>query len=493
MNALAKNVRIRNASPAVAAELRQAAQAAQDHDYAAEDAATWRAGDIEDAERAGQDRRVYNVPAYKVAELNDRFARIARKAAKLGLPAPTFEVVGYHSEPEEVVVDQVLRRTGRLIKTAEVIVTGEAPRLAGWTFVASLDHADAGNVVRSISGDDVPELYRTTPPNCDHCRINVRRKQTFLVRSDAGELKQVGRNCLQDFCGGTSPEAIVSRATWTIELREMLGEFEHMPRVAFEYETATVLAWTAATVRVLGYVSNSEAEERMLTSTSRTVQATMSAAARGVATSLKYEIEDQDQALALAARNWMRSKRGEPGLSDYMSNCALLADADDCEPRHFGFVCSIIQSYNREIEREVAKAREAATPSLDEHFGDPGAKGRQEYVLTVMRYFPRASEGYGYGAGETVTHIFSFVDQDGRAATWYGSNDAYRSDTITLKGKSKKTPPREFGPCEAFEVGKTYRVLAKIKRHGDYRGVKTTYLSMVTQLEEVQPDRKGGV
>lgn len=96
--------------------------------------------------------------------------------------------------------------------------------------------------------------------------------------------------------------------------------------------------------------------------------------------------------------------------------------------------------------------REAKQGATSEHFGE--VKKRAEYVLTLTRY--STSEGE-YG----VTHICGFEDADGNRAVWFASVDP------------------------EMDLGKSYKVKATVKSHGDYRGVKQTTLTRVALTAEV--------
>src|SRR5947209_3468044 len=81
----------------------------------------------------------------------------------------------------------------------EVTVTGEAPKVAGWSFVATLAwDAEVGLITRVVPGLDVePDLSSLraegTTAWCDHCGTARFRLDTFALRNtETGEIKQVG-------------------------------------------------------------------------------------------------------------------------------------------------------------------------------------------------------------------------------------------------------------------------------------------------------------
>lgn len=142
--------------------------------------------------------KVYRVPEQNYPVLESRIAKLAKRAAKLGIPAPTVAIVAIDETRET--------RDGvtRLRRIFSVTITGEAPKLAGWAFAAVLqptvDEAGVslGNILRVVPGFEqaVPAQFRAAGNNCDHCHTSRRRNETFVLVNEAGEWKQVGRSYL---------------------------------------------------------------------------------------------------------------------------------------------------------------------------------------------------------------------------------------------------------------------------------------------------------
>jgi hypothetical protein len=197
------------------------------------------------------------------------FAKLAKKAAKLGVEAPTYAVV----EADKVYKATIDHDTGGILRPARVVqvvtVSGARPKIAGWTFVVVLQHEEGGNIVRRVPGTEdvtIPFDLRTAVPACNHCGYDRRRKDTYVVAHDDGRVLQVGRTCLKDFTGHDSPEAI---ARWA----ELLGSF--VVRVgdgdgegggggyAREYTTlAGFLPAVVASIRRDGWLSRTNARDQ---------------------------------------------------------------------------------------------------------------------------------------------------------------------------------------------------------------------------------------
>ena len=72
-------------------------------------------------------------------------------------------------------------------------------------FVGTIEHSHepgVENVIRNITSYKIPEKYWTAIGNCDHCKTERNRKDTYIVRNvKTGEFKQVGKRCLEDYTG----------------------------------------------------------------------------------------------------------------------------------------------------------------------------------------------------------------------------------------------------------------------------------------------------
>lgn len=137
----------------------------------------------------------------------DKIEKANRKAARNGLPvAYTWTV----TLKERTVPNAEFGGLPKIESYYLFTVTVHAPKIAGWTFVATLTwDTEVGLVTRVVPGlTEEPDLsslrVEGTHPWCDHCNTARNRIDTFALRNDAtGEIKQVGRNCLQAFLGIT--------------------------------------------------------------------------------------------------------------------------------------------------------------------------------------------------------------------------------------------------------------------------------------------------
>ncbi len=215
--------------------------------------------------------------------LQQKIAKLNRKATRLHVPPIVLTVVKEFfkdkkvEKPDYEEDDMFAGRKspdvdmpGVKEKYYEVKVEGSAPQVAGYKFMATIQHKDAGNIIRTVPGQEnneqIRQFYEARPDYCDHCHKRRHRIDTFIVKGEDGRLRQVGRNCLADFIGGQDPKQIL----WYFSLRDMfqraLGEAgEETERRGRRGEMGAspqqVLGAAAAIIRKYGYVKASEANE----------------------------------------------------------------------------------------------------------------------------------------------------------------------------------------------------------------------------------------
>jgi superfamily I DNA/RNA helicase len=109
-------------------------------------------------------------------------------------------------------------------------------RTSGWRLVGILHHKD-GTVAHDMFGEKIPDNFRSLGPNCEHCNVSRRRNDTFVLCSESGDLKQIGRTCLQKFLPDLNPEAY-ERLSDTIKKLQAALACEPEPEQAVEHENA---------------------------------------------------------------------------------------------------------------------------------------------------------------------------------------------------------------------------------------------------------------
>lgn len=384
--------------------------------------------------------------------LDLHIARINKRAEKLNMKPVTREVIREWKEQEDP--DGI-----KLKQRFEVKITGETPFLAGWKFLGVVEHLygeEAGNIVHSMRDVEIPEKYRTGPATCDHCRVNMARNKTFILKNEAGDFKQVGSSCLVDFTGSDVNVGNLEHYFFDFEgfFREEFFEDEDDVWGCGGFgggrdflNLERILAIGAAFIRIEGFVPKSRATANGYC-TSVGVENYLECRYPGAGYTEPKELKmfdptENDKETAKKTIEWIR---GLTELhSEYLYNLSVIFRGEACHYRHLGFAISGIAAYFREI------GRKAESGKISKHFGTVGERGT--YILTVTKLFCKESQ---WG----ITTILSLIDAAGNQAVWFASKEPN------------------------VEIGKTYKIKATIKEHGNFKGVPQTVITRGNILGE---------
>jgi hypothetical protein len=403
---------------------------------------------------------IHVIPAENMQSLTEKLVKLNRKASKLGTGSITLREIG--REPRRI------QKPGDFDYYREFVtieVGGPAPKVNGWTFVATLEHTEAGNIVRAVPGltaEGELNRYREGEALCEHCGKRRYRLDSFVLRSDAGAYKQIGRNCLRDFLGHDSPEALASWAEYLTQATEGAEESEGRDygfRPVESFPITSVAALAAAFVRRFGYVSRARAEEENRSSTASEVSTALFSRGKSRAGAVDGELCDDrqcychnwgghvgitppDEERAAKALAWIRAVENP---SDYLYNLHIACTPDRVDARKIGLVASLMPAYAYTVERiEKQKKETQHTPALQEWVGTVGQR-HTFHGLKVTTV--RAIEG-DYG----VSHLLLFVDNAGHKYKWFSSNS-----------------------CP--EEGEVLTITATVKAHEEYQGQHITVLT----------------
>lgn len=230
-----------------------------------------------------EDIKTYQI--FNIEKARCHFKALEKKAEKLGVDAPKLrEVTSYPMYRRFEGGESVWVRTwepgcGEARTAYDVQIVGtKMICLSGWTFLAVLDHelGVENTVVRSVSEEPLPDEWRHRGALCDHCGQERYRKETYVVRSDEGEMKQVGSTCLKDFMGHDAEKVL-----WSVDAllgaREVLEDDEGSSSFSggTEWGLVEFLAWTAKSIREEGWTSKKMAYENNSMSTAEIVNLEM--------------------------------------------------------------------------------------------------------------------------------------------------------------------------------------------------------------------------
>ena len=433
----------------------------------------------------------YEIPERNFGWLKEKVEKLNKKAEKLGVAPIRITVVGetikqtLDTRVRDAVEASLVAIDGwngsfLMLKFFTIEVTGEAPVLAGWKFIGTIQHVRDGaervTILRAVPGLKIPDEYRDADPEwCDQCKTSRMRNDTFVVESvETGEHKRIGRQCLRDFLGHAKPEMYADWAESLGLLHDLMMAASHEQSTGSVYDryfpTDQYLAVVAEAITRWGWTSGKmarEAQERgeYRTRTRDTATAWFMggrdesstprpANEQGWGAGTKVSQASVDRAKAALA--WARDENGllrmvrEQRDNDYLYNLSQVARLDALNYRMLGLAASLVPAY----EREMAKNVQSQPTGTSTHFGQVGV--RLSTILTVTE-----SRSIMTKMGEPLT-LLKFVTPEGDVAAWFTNGD------------------------HGMKLGKTYRVKATVKRHDEYKGLKQTVLGRINVGEEVQ-------
>ena len=401
---------------------------------------------------------IYWVPVESLPPLKTKINRLQRRATKCASSPITFTIT------DELVTLFVREFRGTQIfqDFCKVVVRGEPPKYNGWKLVARLLHpaqsgAETGNIINNVPGEDCPKSYRTVSSGCAHCGKGwIYRRDTYIVKSEAGEYKQVGSNCIADFLGHQNPEQVAAQFSLWTDIAESFG-FNPEDDDFDDYEgsfrrgvtlvsTSRVLELVAAHHRVYGWTTKAQAEkdESKRPSLYGVLTALFPRTKEDHAFAATIVPDDADKELAGKALEWIASI--DPQTDDtYLYNLRTLCASTTVGTRTIGQVCSVISAYRRAMGQIQARKHASETTA---HIGTVGEKITTDVTVVSVRSF----EGQ-FGP----RHMNRFADEDGNTLIWWTGT-------------------------RTFDEGEAVRIAGTVKKHGEYKGYKQTELTRVKEL-----------
>jgi hypothetical protein len=349
-----------------------------------------------------------------IAELDT----LNRKAASLKCTPITYSI------GEEQLIEHFL--------CVPLTVSGTAPALENWQFIARLNHRYSGReflgtIIRKAPFGDEIDLsrYRNQPANCEHCNQSRSRNDTFLVRHlQTGELKQVGSQCLKDFTGHSDPGRIAQYAEdlgrWLEGLANPI-ESRQLRAHGYSYELREFLALSAEAIARFGYISRSNATEKNpatvvrvqwnltdLRSNQTSIQETA-----WIPSGSAYRTADE-------TITWVRNTLGATDLdrlNDYHADLVILFRSDAISPKDFSYAASAVNTYLK--QRVTVAADSTGLPPLESV-----KLGRISTSIACRAYFIGSfSTQWGQG-------LRFQTDDQNALIVWFTSSKKYESLSI---------------------------------------------------------------
>lgn len=408
----------------------------------------------------------YLIPEGNIGKFTARFTKLQRKAARLGVAEPSLAHLPY-----TVKVSRAQRRFTRTTTYAPVLVSGAAPVINGWEFAATIDSvalADGSKsalyrVAPGFDGAAIPARYRESSPNtCEHCNVKRYRKASYIVHSrETDEWRQVGRQCIKDFCGWhKSPDAIAKHNELFYELAAAAcsgsDEWGMVPEKSAD--VAEFLKVVIAAARVWGYVSRKQAIDSPTTGDrawevlTGTTDGLGEPARSQYAEHLAYIREKIDAAVDATpgifdrVDDCIQWAKGLPGRSEYERNLSVAVQLAAVGRRQVGLLASAYQAYER------ARGSSEAPAPASTWVGEV----KQRLDLDVKVEAVIGMEPTQWSADPV---LYKFCTADGNKLAWFSSKSI------------------------GIERGETLKVKATVKKHDEFRGVKQTTVTRVKVIQ----------
>ena len=386
---------------------------------------------------------VFNVPIYNMAKLRKKLATLNKKGKRAGTGELNLIEVSQTTDTQP---------DGTVLIKKQVVVEGEPPRIAGWTFLARLDHntdpTGASNLVYVMPGQTIPAEMRGLAANCEHCGWQRRRRDTYILREDAtGDLKQVGRTCIQEFIG-LDPEKVLAHAERLRKLYDNVRDAESEPldpsaMADFRnVDLETFLAFVAREIRLNGWRSSKEAFNNGGKSTKAVVWDTMSPVGGMSTVQRNLLLKKEDWETARAAIRW--AKHQDKGRNDFTHNLVTIAEAGYIDHKAAGTAAYIVEGYRRDVQKKTTPQRDL---SGSKHFVEVGTR----FDTDVEIIFKRPVNGFNW-----TSTLVQMLTPEGNLIINFDYN-----------GKLD------------LDVGTKLRIRATAKKCDEFKGVKQTVVNRV--------------
>ena len=395
-------------------------------------------------------KTVYQIREDNNESLKEKINKLKKTANKLNCLPITCNIL-----EEEIREIKEEGKPAKYHKYYHVEIKGESPVISGYKFLGTIQHEEAGNILRIVPGNDNIDLthYRTVKAICNHCRTNRRRKDTYLIQHETTkEIKQIGKSCLKDFLGHSNPQQIASYLEYLLNMEEYIKEelFLRDGSNKTYIETITYLNFTAECILRFGFISKTKQRElydqgydNIPLNTASRVFNIMFPMPRVEPEFKEEDISEKALTLAKNSLTWAINEL-EPGNNDYLHNLKIAVASEYMNTRNAGIIAALIPTYQREVEKIKVKKQEKKEKQQSNYVGNIKDKIQKE--LTLIKEFIFETE---YG----IMHIYKFKDAENNIYIWKTSKNI---------GK---------------EEGEKTKIKGTIKDHSEYRGEKQTVLT----------------
>lgn len=386
--------------------------------------------------------------------LQQTIGKLNKKAEKLGVPPIQLKVTREFFQQAQ---DERGQRTGAREKYYDVEIYGQAPRLEGYKFIATVEHREAGNIIRMVPGqdenEDIRAFYESRPDYCDHCKKRRARVDTYIVQDPDGELRQIGRNCLKDFFGTTNPKMILWYFSLLDHIQDAVQKAKRkstgrgLYRRGDVYFTAErVLALAAMATRLFGYRRSADGFSG---STSQMVRFGLGISNPSTPDEYQYDhtmkkpTTPQDEQLAKDILAWWETvPESQKETNNFFHSIDMVLKSGDVPSRDIGYIIAMIPTYNRAMGNIKPKQQKSNV-----WIGTPNGK----IAATPVKVIRTREISGPYGNSQLV----STEDAAGNSIAWFNNSST------------------------RYNEGDSLTITGTVKKHDEYNGRKQTMLTRV--------------
>jgi hypothetical protein len=406
----------------------------------------------------GSEGRVYVIPHPNLTTFNDRFAKLVKRATRLGLTVPTYTELKVEPKVVKETTDDIDPETGRAMVVEHVIMMHHLaifhPNVvvSGWEFVAKVEHTEEGNILHVLPGKTIPPQYRTATPDCDHCKVKRHRRDTFILRK-VEEYIQIGRQCLADYLGRDAERyADAAEVYYTLDQLAAASEMydsEGGSGGGSRYVMLdNYLGYVAEVIAHVGWKSRGSAFKFGGQATADIALREMFKRKYDPRHDLFRQPTDKSFQVGAEAIQWAEVLTDEEVThSDYLWNIRIIARRGVVGDKQFGFAASIVSSYQRHIGELELRTRKVTQES---HW--VGEVGQRTIFHLLVEKVVQLESDFG------VSQLHLMSDDSGNKFIWYGHG----------------TP---------LDAGRKVYLKGTIVAHNERQGVKQTRLNRADVVE----------
>lgn len=405
------------------------------------------------AVKTAEGQTVYRFPVANALAATNAIAKANRRLEKLGVQER------FTYKTKEIIVSVKQRYGVQTSKVfTELTLNTPAIEFEGYNFLALVEQAEAGTVVKTASNVDL-NGYAPDDLRCESCGKAMKRQKTYLVEDKDGKIIQVGSGCVEKYFG-VKPAGLWALTYDPLERAENGSTWHHGLGGEQAATTEDVLA-IALYISNDGedFISSSIARDRGGNSTADEVRKAIFGKETEETAAIFAGVEELKK--TGAHKKFLQEIRELEGQGDYLRNLRTIAAGEWVKVNHFNIFVSALSQRAKQKRAEKKAAEEAAWGTPAPGYTAPVGASVAGKKLKVKKVSHRIQDDpYSYYGGEVETTQLVMRDEEGHEVVWWASKkiDTEEGQELTVKS-------------------------GKVKAHKQYNGADQTVLTRVRLAE----------